>query len=77
MAKLSPEDALEQCGDFLTNLGEQMHQISMSLRDGDDEGVKDLVESLPNKREITKNLVLLGKVLEGQPWTKAVKRNAG
>jgi len=77
MAKLSAEDALEECGNFLTNLGEQMHQIGMAIRDGDQEGVKELVGALPNKKEITKNLVLLGKVLEGQPWVKAVKRNAG
>jgi len=77
MPKLNTEDALEECGNFLTGLGENLHQMAMAVRDGDQEGVNELVGALPSKKEITKNLVLLGKVLEDQPWPKAVKRNAG
>lgn len=76
MAKLPPEEALEQVGAFLTHLGECMTSLSTAVRDEDEEEIKDIMESLPNKRDITKNLVLLGKLLEGQPW-KTVKRNAG
>jgi hypothetical protein len=75
MPKKDPVESLNAVSSFLTELGETMSHLSDGIRDEDEDEIKECVESLPTKREITKNLTLLGHLLETQPWKKG-KKNA-
>jgi hypothetical protein len=75
MPKKDPVESLNVVSVFLTELGESMSLLSDAVRDDSEEEIDEIVNGLPTKREITKNLTLLGSLLETQPWKKG-KKNA-
>jgi len=75
MPKADPIEQLNSVSSFLIELGETMSHLSDGIRDEDENEINECVESLPSKKEITKQLTTLGKLLETQPWKK-VKRDA-
>jgi len=78
MGKLSVHEQMEGVGGFLVDLGETMHNLSCAIRDDNEEEIAEIIDNLPGKREITKQLTLLGNLLNKQPWeNKKAKRHAG
>jgi hypothetical protein len=70
MPKKDPVEMLNAVSSFLIELGETMSHLSDGIRDEDEDEINECIESLPSKKEITKNLTLLGDILEKQPWRK-------